>query len=341
MNGILITTVLVLAVLAVIQIVRIYEMSSAIRNEDTAIPTAEDNDRQGLWMLLFGIAFIASFFVMVAAWMPETLGTPASEHGPQYDNLWDISMGIILVMFLIVQPVLFYFAYKYRGTAGRKASYFEHNNKLELIWTVVPAVVLAVLILYGLSTWSTIMHPSKDKEPIVIELYAQQFKWTARYSGKDNELGAASVRMIAGTNTVGVDTLDPKSADDKITGELYLPVGRPVLFKFRSQDVIHSAYMPHFRAQMNCVPGVPTQFQFTPTITTADIRKDADMVAKIARVNAVRAKAGKEPYTFDYVLLCNKICGSAHYNMQMPIVVVSEEAYAAWLKEQKSVSETL
>jgi cytochrome c oxidase subunit 2 len=250
-------------------------------------------------------------------------------------------MGIILVMFLIVQPVLFYFAYKYRGTAGRKASYFEHNNKLELIWTVVPAVVLAVLILYGLSTWSTIMHPSKDKEPIVIELYAQQFKWTARYSGKDNELGAASVRMIAGTNTVGVDTLDPKAADDKITGELYLPVGRPVLFKFRSQDVIHSAYMPHFRAQMNCVPGVPTQFQFTPTITTADIRKDADMVAKIARVNAVRAKAGKEAYTFDYVLLCNKICGSAHYNMQMPIVVVSEEEYAAWLKEQKSVSETL
>jgi cytochrome c oxidase subunit 2 len=341
MNGILITTVLVLAVLAVIQIVRIYEMSSAIRNEDTAIPTPEDNDRQGLWMLLFGIAFIVSFFAMVAAWMPETLGTPASEHGPQYDNLWDISMGIILVMFLIVQPVLFYFAYKYRGTAGRKASYFEHNNKLELIWTVVPAVVLAVLILYGLSTWNTIMHPSKDKEPIVIELYAQQFKWTARYSGKDNELGAASVRMIAGTNTVGVDTLDPKAADDKITGELYLPVGRPVLFKFRSQDVIHSAYMPHFRAQMNCVPGVPTQFQFTPTVTTADIRKDADMVAKIARVNAVRAKAGKEAYTFDYVLLCNKICGSAHYNMQMPIVVVSEEEYAAWLKEQKSVSETL
>lgn len=341
MNGILIAVVLVLAVLAVIQIVRIYELSSAIREEDTALPTSEDNDRQGTWMLLFGIAFIASFFAMVYAWMPDTLGLPASEHGPQYDNLWDISMGIIVVMFLIVQPVLFYFAYKYRGTAGRKASYFEHNNKLELVWTVVPAVTLAVLILYGLSTWSTIMHPSQEKEPIVVEVYAQQFKWTARYAGKDNKLGNANVRLIAGTNALGVDTLDARSADDQVTAEIYLPVGRPVVFKFRSQDVIHSAYMPHFRAQMNCVPGVPTQFQFTPTVTTADMRKDADMVAKVERINAVRAKNGKEPYVFDYLILCNKICGAAHYNMQMPIVVVSEEEYAAWIKEQKTVAETL
>ena len=341
MNGILIAAVLVLAVLAVIQIVRIYELSSVIREEDTALPTPEDNDRQGFWMLVFGIAFIASFFAMLYAWMPDTLGLPASEHGPQYDNLWDISMGIIIVMFLIVQPVLFYFAYRYRGTAGRKASYFEHNNKLELVWTVVPAVILAVLILYGLSTWNTIMNPSKENEPIVVELYAQQFKWTARYAGKDNDLGNANVRLIAGTNALGVDTLDAKSADDQVTPEMYLPVGRPVLFKFRSQDVIHSAYMPHFRAQMNCVPGVPTQFQFTPTVTTADMRKDADMVAKVERINAVRAKAGKEPYVFDYLILCNKICGAAHYNMQMPIVVVSAEEYAAWIKEQKTVAETL
>lgn len=341
MNGILIAAVLVLAVLAVIQIVRIYELSSAIREEDTALPTPEDNDRQGFWMLVFGIAFIGSFFAMLYAWMPDTLGLPASEHGPQYDNLWDISMGIIIAMFLIVQPVLFYFAYRYRGNAGRKASYFEHNNKLELVWTVVPAVILAVLILYGLSTWSTIMNPSKENEPLVVEVYAQQFKWAARYAGKDNDLGNANVRLIAGTNALGVDTLDAKSADDQVTAEIYLPVGRPVLFKFRSQDVIHSAFMPHFRAQMNCVPGVPTQFQFTPTVTTSDMRKDAGMVAKVERINAVRAKAGKELYVFDYLILCNKICGAAHYNMQMPIVVVSEEEYAAWIKEQKTVAETL
>ena len=105
--------------------------------------------------------------------------------------------------------------------------------------------------------------------------------------------------------------------DDQIVkGEFHLPVGREVEFVFRSRDVIHSAYMPQFRAQMNTVPGVPTRFKMTPTITTDSMRIVLN-----------------DP-EFDYVLLCNKVCGAAHFNMQMKVVVETEEQYAAWLAEQ-------
>ena len=249
-------------------------------------------------------------------------------------------MGLIIVVFVLVNPVLFYFAFRYRGTKGRKATYYEHNNKLELIWTTVPAIVLAVLIIYGLTTWSNITNPDNtDNEPMVVELYAQQFNWTARYSGEDNTLGYANVSLIEGANFLGVDMNDERAKDDFIVKELYLPKGKPVLFKFRSQDIIHSAYMPHFRAQMNCVPGLSTQFQFTPTVTTAEMRGDKYVMKQVENVNDIRKLNGKELWDFDYVLLCNKICGSAHYNMQMPIKVVEQEEYDKWVASQTQLAQ--
>jgi cytochrome c oxidase subunit 2 len=185
------------------------------------------------------------------------------------------------------------------------------------------------------------MMPENEEEPIVIELYAQQFNWTARYSGGDNQLGYATVHEIGGANIVGVDMEDIYSSDDIVTKSLHLPVGKPIKFEFRSQDVIHSAYFPHFRAQMNCVPGSKTYFQFTPTVTTAEIRQNKDVKNHVEEVNGIRAAKGEDLWEFDYVLLCNKICGAAHYNMQMEIIVETEEEYNAWLKEQKTVAETL
>jgi cytochrome c oxidase subunit 2 len=278
---------------------------------------------------------------MVNTWSPLFLPKPSSLHGVEIDMLWDVSMGLIVVTFFIVQPILFFFAYKYRGKEGQKATYYEHNNKLEFIWTIVPAIVLAVLIVYGMTTWSNVWNPDNDEEPIVIELYAQQFKWIARYSGDDNTLGNANVRLIQGVNTVGVDTMDVASQDDIVVSELHLPVGKPIKFLFRSQDVIHSAYMPHFRAQMNCVPGAQTSFQFTPTITTEEIRTDPDVIQKVERINKIRLEAGKEFYEYDYLLLCNKVCGSAHYNMQMPLIVETQAEYAQWLSQQKTVKESI
>ena len=140
-----------------------------------------------------------------------------------------------------------------------------------------------------------------------------------------------------------LDESDPNAQDDVIVTELHLPVGRKVLFKMRSQDVLHSAYMPHFRAQMNCVPGMITQFAFTPTVTTAEMRQNPGYVDKVQNINAIRAEKSKKaeieakrkkikPYEFDYLLLCNKICGKSHYNMQMKIIVETQEEYDAWMK---------
>jgi cytochrome c oxidase subunit 2 len=259
----------------------------------------------------------------------------------------NITWILIFVVQAITQVLLHYFAFKYRGKKDQKALYFADNNKLEAIWSVIPAVVLAGLILYGLYAWNNIMFVDDEEETIVIELYAQQFNWKARYSGTDNVLGKANVRFIEGSNSVGMDLSDPYSQDDIVVTELHIPKGKKVHFKMRSQDVLHSAYMPHFRAQMNCVPGMVTEFAFVPTYTTVEYRELPFMVEKIANINAIRIKKSAElvakgqtaldPYTFDYLLLCNKICGASHYNWQMKIIVDTPEDYKQWLSEQVSL----
>lgn len=341
MNTVSIIVLVILGILTLVQVMRISEVSSQIQKGKDNQVTEKDNDTQGTLMLLVGFGFIISVVVMYLAWGKHLLPEPASAHGKEFDGLMNLSMLIINIVFFVVQPILFFFAYKYRGKRGQKATYYEHNNKLELFWTMVPALALAVLIIWGLNVWSTVMMPENEEKPIVVEVYAQQFNWTVRYAGADNQLGHASVYNLGGTNMVGVDPEDPASADDIMTKELHLPVGKPVLFQFRSQDVIHSAYFPHFRAQMNCVPGAITTFQFTPTITTAEIRQNEDVKDHVDEVNAIRAAKGEDVWEFNYVLLCNKICGAAHYNMQMDIIVETEDEYNAWLNEQKTVAETL
>lgn len=341
MTGLLTALIIILAVLTILQIIRIYELSGDLNKEKSYMTTYEDNNRQGFYLLLFGIAIVVSLIWMMIAWDEILLPQSASEHGVETDALMSISMGLILVVYFIMTPILFWFSFKYRGLKDTKATYYEHNNKLELIWTSVPTVVLAVLIIYGLTVWSNTMSPENEEDPMRIEVYAQQYKWTARYAGSDNNLGYANVRLIEGANVLGLDMEDINSQDDFSPMEIHIPVGQPVLFTFRSQDVIHSAYFPHFRAQMNCVPGMTTRFQFTPTITTADMRKDPDVIGKVERINAIRAEAGNEPYEYDYLLLCNKICGSAHYNMQMNVIVETQADYDAWVLEQQSISQTL
>ena len=160
----------------------------------------------------------------------------------------------------------------------------------------------------------------KVKIQLLLRYMHKQFGWQARYAGADNTLGLGNVNFIDETNNpIGVDLSDPASRDDKPVTELHLPKGKKVLFKFRSQDVLHSAYMPHFRAQMNCVPGMVTQFGFTPKYTTEEMREQSEVMDKTRGINKIRSDKGEDLYEFDYVLLCNKICGASHYNMQMKL----------------------
>ncbi|SDZ87641.1 cytochrome c oxidase subunit 2 [Flavobacterium gillisiae] len=348
MTSLLVIIVLVLLAVALWQLTKIFDLTQVGCDSDSSqVASDDDNDVQGYLMFGF-LAFIYIFSIYgLFAWGPLVLHTPASAHGGQVDNLMNITWVLIFIVQAITQVLLHYFAFKYRGKKDQKALYFADNNKLEAIWSVIPAVVLAGLILYGLYAWTNIMFIDEDEDTIVVELYAQQFKWTARVAGEDNVLGKANVRYIEGVNVLGVDMSDPYAQDDIVVSELHIPKGKKIHFKMRSQDVLHSAYMPYFRAQMNCVPGMVTEFAFEPIYTTSEYRELPYMIEKVANINAIRAKKSidlvakggtvLDPYTFDYLLLCNKICGASHYNMQMKIIVDTPEDYKAWLKEQTNL----
>lgn len=286
-------------------------------------------------MILFMVLFFFFFFWQINRWIDNSLPAAASEHGLKYDALWDANMYLISFVFLVTNFFLFFFAFKYRGNTNNKAIFYSHNNKLEMLWTIIPASALAFIIIFGLKYWNEIMEESKDDKKVVVELYAKQFDWTARYPGKDGKLGSTDYRQIAGSNPVGMDTADVLGHDDiLVKNEFHIPVNRDVVLEMRSRDVIHSAYMPHFRAQMNCVPGMVTAFKFKPIKTTAEMRKDPYVIQLMDGINKQREKDGKEPVEFEYVLLCNKICGASHFNMQMNIIVDTEEDYNKWLEKE-------
>ncbi|SDT89364.1 cytochrome c oxidase subunit 2 [Polaribacter sp. Hel1_33_78] len=310
-----------------------------IMNLRDVIATDEDNRKQGkysLWFMAFFYAMmIYCLIFMNVIMLPES----ASIEGEHDDILFNITFWLIGIVQFIMQFLIFYFTFKYRGSKGRKAKFYADSHKLEMIWTIIPAVVLVVLVSYGLWQWNNVMDLSDAEDPIVIEVYSQQFRWDARYAGDDNTLGLGNVNYIKGINTMGVDMSDKNASDDKQVTELYLPKGRKIHFKFRSQDVLHSAYMPHFRAQMNCVPGMVTEFGFTPKFTTEEMRQNPEVIAKTIGINKIRKSKGEEElYEFNYLLLCNKICGASHYNMQMKITVVEQEDYDEWIAEQPTLA---
>ncbi len=353
MKSLLILAIVVLVLIAIWQLSKIFKLTqiAAGNADDSGVANDKDNKINGYLMFAF-VGFIYVFTIYsFYAWGDFPLKRSASAHGPEYDNLMNISFLIIFIVQTLTQFLLHYYAFKYRGKEGQKALYFSDSNKLETIWTVIPVIVLSGLILYGLYTWNEIMYVKEGEEVINVELYAKQFGWEARYSGSDNTLGKANVRYIKGVNSLGVDMSDKAAEDDIVVSELHLPVGKKIHFSFRSQDVLHSAYMPHFRAQMNCVPGMVTEFAFTPTVTSSDMRNDIDILKKVARINKIRSeksrellaegKTALEPYEFNYLLLCNKICGASHYNMQMKIIVETEAEYNKWLKEQKRLSKAV
>lgn len=354
MTGLLALIVVILFVVTLWQMSKIFKLSQLKnKNSETAqVANDKDNNINGKLMIMFliflNVITIYCFWNYSILYLPEA----SSAHGGSYDTLLFISFALIMVVQVITQALLHYFAYKYQGKKGNRALFYADNDKLEFIWTIIPVIVLAGLIIYGLFTWSDIMNFEEEEDAIVVELYAKRFNWEARYAGEDQILGNANVRFIEGSNTVGVDASDVDAMDDVITNELHLPVGRQVVFKLRSQDVLHSAYMPHFRAQMNVVPGMITQFAFTPTITTKEIRETEYMQDKMYLIQELRKvkneksiAAGDGPIDeyneFDYYLLCNKICGASHYNMQMKIIVETQEEYDAWMATQSTFGEKI
>lgn len=277
------------------------------------------SDINGSLFLVYLIAFMAFVFWQFDKWGAQVMQPSGAEHGEIIDNMFIITTIITMFVFVITHILLFVFAFLYRERPGRKAYHYPVNDKLEVVWTIIPAIVMTILVTYGFKVWSDVtQNPPNEDEVNVIEVYAYQFGWKARYPGPDGKLGEYKFQLV-GTegNDLGIDPADKNSADDLRVTEIVLPVDEPVLFKFRSHDVIHSAYMPHFRLQMNVVPGMRTQFYMKPVTTTYEMRQQ------------------RSEYNFDYLLFCNKICGSAHFNMKMKVRVVERAEYDEWIKDQK------
>ncbi len=320
------------------QLFKVVELSRDLKSEPEWHPNEHDNRMMGRGMLIFVIAFMWFFVWQLDKFYWQRLPISASEHGVKIDWLLDFNYWIVIVIFVFVNIFLFGFAWKYYGRPNHRATFFHHSKKLEMIWTTIPAIGMAIIIVYGLKFWNEIMElKADDPDPVKIELYAKQFDWTARYAGKDGKFGIDDYMQITGTNPVGIDTNDASCNDDiLVKNEFHIPVNKEVIFQFRSRDVIHSAFMPHFRAQMNCVPGQITAFRFKPILTSVQMRKNPHVILNINEINRVRVKRGDDPIEFDYLLLCNKICGASHYNMQMKIVVDEQIDYDAWLAKQKT-----
>ena len=307
-----------------------------------------------LMLGFFVVGLIASTW-SIQVFQPYFMASnSASVHGVEIDQLFWITMVVVYTVFVLTNGVLFYFAYKYGKDGGRKARYYPENHKLELIWTVVPAVVLAVLIIFGIKTWTSIMTPP-DGPTVKVEVNGQQWGWILRYAGADEKFGDIDVRRIGGDNILGVDLSAEHIAshDDYISDTMFIPKGATVDLKIRSRDVLHSVYLPHFRVKMDAVPGMDTRFHFVTNQTTEEYRdflmgnpywsqvdtvvsttikkgeklSDGTIATMDESVTDTIHKADK----FDFELACAEVCGRGHYSMRKVVVVLEPEAYQAWV----------
>jgi len=308
-----------LALVLIFQLMRIYQLSSELKGKNIGVADEKDNRSQGNLVLMFMAAFFIFIGWLILRYKDDMLPKAASDVGATSDSVFNFNWLIIFVVLIATEGMLFYFCFKYKKTKENPTAYFyPHNDKLELIWTVVPSIALAGIIIFGLSLWGK-MTGTPDPNSIKIQLYAKQFDFTVRYAGADNTLGKSDYRLIDdATNPLGIDTTDTKGWDDIIVkGEFHIPVNQPILFECNARDVMHGMFFPHFREQINCVPGITTEMHFVPTITTTEMKKIT------------------KDTNFDYLLICNRVCGSGHYTMQMKVVVDTQDDYKKWLAKQK------
>lgn len=341
MTTLIILLCLLLLIVVVIQISKLTELSSSIRGEEEVF--YQKNNSTGLWLVIFGVLFLIGSVWSAIYYKDMMLGygplVAASEHGVKLDGVFNITLFFTGIVFIATQFVLFYFAYKYRKRKGKKAVFFSHDNTLEYLWTGIPALVMTFLVVKGLIVWNDVMKDvGLDEDVIEIEATGYQFAWDIRHPGPDGLLGERKFNLITpGTNPLGMNFEDKKTHDDIIMDQIYLPVNKKVRVRITSKDVLHNFYLPHFRVKMDAVPGLPTYFVFTPTVTTEEFRNTLKgYEAWQGLSDPEDPESPKKWEAFDYELACAELCGTGHYSMRKVLKVVSDAEYEKWLSEQTS-----
>ena len=315
MQTFFIVAILLLGFLITFQIAKASEYVAVLRGEEKA--KKQSNKVNAFMLLMFLILGLIGVYYCNESLKGKILGEAASDHGVLIDRMLYITIGITFFVFVITQVALFWFAYKYQHSDTRKAYYYPHNNKLEVIWTVIPAIALTVLVGFGIFYWFKITGeaPSNAME---VEVTGSQFKWEFRYPGKDGILGKKYYKNITGDNPLGQIWDDGANKDDIYSTEpLHLIVNKPVRLVIGSKDVIHDVGLSQFRMKMDAVPGTPTTMWFTPTKTTKEMAKETG-----------------QP-DFVYEISCDQMCGKGHTNMRGEVVVQTQEEFDAWISMQR------
>lgn len=226
------------------------------------------------------------------------------------DDTISVTFWVTGVVFVVVNLFMAYAIYRYRHRPEARAQYEPENKKLEWWLLTVTAVGVAAMLAPGLFVWAKFIDVPKDTA--LVEAVAQQWNWKYRLPGKDGKLGLVSVRNISEDNPLGIAPDDPDGRDDVVVDnpELHLPIGKPIKLLLRSNDVLHNFSIAQIRVKMDFVPGLVTHIWFTPT------------------------RAG----TYD--LLCEELCGIAHFAMRGKVVVEDDKTYQAWLANQPTFAQT-
>ncbi|MFI5196013.1 MAG: cytochrome c oxidase subunit II [Chitinophagales bacterium] len=314
-------TLIILVFIVIYQIGKASEYAGVLRGQDKMNAQA---NRTIAFLLL-----ILFFLGMWGIWechqllKGRLLPIAACKTGENYDTMFNVTIIVTGIVFFVTQAVLFWFCFRFQASDKRSTFYFAHSNRLEIIWTTIPAIAMAILVAIGLRNWYNVTSPAPP-DATVVEIVGKQFNWLVRYPGNDNELGKRDFRKVNDANNVlGLDWSDPHNMDDIISqnGELHLVVNKPVKLLINSRDVIHDVGLPHFRMKMDAVPGITTTMWFTPSITTEEMKNithNPDFVYEIA---------------------CDQLCGKGHYSMRGTIIVQTQAEYDAWLSIQQPYHE--
>jgi len=316
MSTIFLFAILLMGFVITFQIAKASEYVGILKGEKK---NNEQNNRiNGFLMIVFLVLGLIGVYWCNELFKGKILGKAASDHGEKIDSMLYITIAITGVVFFITQILLFWFSFKYQYSEKRKGYYFPHNNKLEVIWTVVPAIALTVLVGFGLMYWFQITGEA-PKNAMQVEVTGKQFNWIFRYPGKDNVFGNKYYKNIsdAENNSLGLLWDDPKTHDDiVVTNTMYLVVNQPVKLIINSRDVIHDVGLVAFRMKMDAVPGTPTTIWFTPKYTTQEMKKMTN-----------------NP-DFEYEISCDQMCGKSHFSMKGTVQVVTPEEFILWRAKQ-------
>lgn len=317
MQTLFIVAILTLGFLITFQIAKASEYVAVLRGEERA--RRQSNRVNGFLLLAFLIIGLIGVYYCNEKLKGKILGAPASDHGILVDRMLYITLGLTFIVFIITQVALFWFCYKYQESDKRKAYYYPHNNKLEMIWTVIPAITLTILVGFGIFYWFKITS-NAPKDAMVVEVVGKQFGWEFRYPGKDGVLGKKYFKNVDAEsgNPAGQIWEDPANHDDIfVEQEMHLVVNKPVKLVIGAKDVIHDVGLAHFRMKMDAVPGTPTTMWFTPTKTTKQMREET----------------GNPDFVFE--LSCDQMCGRGHFSMRGVVVVETQAEFDAWIASKK------